>query len=251
MLGLGLCAMVFVGLVIGLSNSVQPSEIQEFMEKLPEGLRALLGISEGEMFDVSRWAGIIHDHPVWLTAICSFPLAASLRGVAGGVDDGSLEIVLAQPLSRRTYYGSLASVVALGVTVVLTMSLLGGLITRALVDLPGGLPVSTLVALSASGWALAMAVAGVALLSSVLGAGGGRPVHMAIGAIVVMYFFTFLSKMIPTLSWLDAISIFGYHDTRQLATGGFQILPFAVLLGVALACAAAGFAVFRRKQLTF
>ncbi len=97
-----LAALIFVGLMLGLSNSVQPSELQALFEKLPPTLGALVGIDEGEMFDISGWVGLVHNHPIWLIAILAFPLAAGLRGVANGIDDGTLELVLAQPLSRST-----------------------------------------------------------------------------------------------------------------------------------------------------
>jgi ABC-2 type transport system permease protein len=251
MLGFGVAAAIFVAVVIAFSNSVRPSDLQELLEKLPEALRTLIGLREGELFDVSRWAGVIHDHPVWLTLILSYPLVAGLRGVAGGVDDGTLEVVLAQPLSRRAYYSSLVAVVALGVTVVLGLSLAGGLIARALIDLPGDLPLSTLIVLSTSGWALAMAVAGIALLSSVVGAGGGRPVLMAVGTVLVMYFLRFLATMIPAVSWIDSVSVFGYHDTRELVAQGLSAAHLLALLVVWLGAVVAGFLIFRRKQLTF
>lgn len=120
------------------------------------------------MFDFSGWIVLIHNHPVWLIAILSFPLVSGLRGVASGVDDGTLELVLAQPLSRSTYYLALAAIVGLGTTRVLACSFVGGLIARTVITLPDQLPTSTLLQLSASGWTLALSVAGISLLISVL-----------------------------------------------------------------------------------
>jgi ABC-2 type transport system permease protein len=250
MVAFALVAALFVAFVVGISNSVRPSEVQEILDKLPDGLRAFLGLKAGEMFDMGRWVGVIHGHPVWLVAILGFPLAASLRGVAGGVDDGTLEVVMAQPISRTTYYAALASVVALGVTVVLTGSLLGGLAARAAVELPGPLATSTLLELTASGWALAMSVGGIALLVSVASAGGSRSTSIAVGLVVAMFFFRFLSDMVPGLSWLQNLSVFGYHDPRVLVAEGLGGAFFA-LLSASLVGAAAGLFAFRRKQLTF
>ncbi len=251
MLALGLFAATFVALVLGISNSVRPTEVQELMEKFPAGLRAMLGLKDGDIFDMARWVGAVHTHPVWLVAILSFPLAAGLRGIAGGIDDGTLEVVLAQPMSRSAYYLALAGVVTLGVTVCLTCSLLGGLAVRAVIELPGEIPATTLLALSASGWALALSVGGITLLASVVGAGGGRPGSWAIAIVVAMFFLRFLSNVVPTLSWLHWFTVFGYHDPRELVHEGFRAGPFLVLVSVGVACAGAGLWAFRRKQLTF
>ncbi|MEE9246657.1 MAG: ABC transporter permease subunit [Gemmatimonadota bacterium] len=248
---LGLAALIFVGLMLGLSNSVQPSELQALFEKLPPTLGALVGIEEGEMFNISGWVGLVHNHPIWLIAILAFPLAAGLRGVANGIDDGTLELVLAQPLSRSTYYLALAAVVGLGTTLVLTCSMLGGLIARSVITLSDDLPTSTLLTLPISGWALALSIAGISLLVSVLSAGGGRPGSTVIGIVVVMFFLRFLSDAVPGASWLRWASVFGYHDPGELVGEGLAAGQLLALLAVGLICAGVGLWVFRRKQLTF
>ena len=113
MVVLGAAAFAFVAAMLGLSDVVRPVEVQELFEKLPPSVHALIGLKEGEMFDLSGWASLVYNHPLWLTVILSFPLASGLRGVASGVDDGTLELVLAQPLGRSTYYLALAAVVVL------------------------------------------------------------------------------------------------------------------------------------------
>ena len=248
---LGLAAAVFVALLLGLSNSVQPVDIQQIIEKLPPAIRAMMGMNEGEMFDLTSWVGLVHNHPVLLVAILSFPLASGLRGIAGGIDDGTLELVLAQPLSRSTYYLALAAVVALGTTWVLVCSMLGGLIARSVITLPGELAASTLLQLSLSGWALALSVAGISLLISVVTAGGGRPASTAIGIVVGMFFFRFLSDMVTGASWLRWFSVFGYHDPPQLVREGLALEHILTLLTVGLVCTGIGLWAFRRKQLTF
>jgi hypothetical protein len=248
---LGLAAALFLAFVLGLSNSIRPVEVQQLFDKLPATLRALMGMNEGMMFDLSRWVGIVHNHPVWLIAILSFPLASGLRGIAGGVDDGTAELVLAQPLGRRTYYLALAAVVALGTTWILTCSMLGGLIVRAFITLPDQLPTSILLQLSASGWALALSVAGIALLISVVSTGGGRPESLAIGIVVGMFFLRFLADVVPGASWLRWVSVFGYHDPAQVVGQGLAAGQFLALLAVGLVCAGIGLWAFRRKQLTF
>jgi hypothetical protein len=248
---LGLLAAVFVAILLSLSNSVRPAEIQALFEKLPPAVHAMLGLNEGEAFSLSRWVGVIHNHPVWLIVVLSFPLAAALRGIAGGIDDGTLELVLAQPLGRSAYYLALAAVVGLGTTVVLGCSTLGALVAKSLVILPEELPSFLLLQLAVSAWALALAVAGIGLLISVVGAGGGRPGSIAIGIVVGMFFLRFVSDMVPSADWLRWFGIFGYHDSARVMGEGLVAWKFAVLLAVGLVCAGGGLWVFRRKQLTF
>lgn len=203
------------------------------------------------MFNLSRWVGLVYNHPVWLIAILGFPMASGLRGVAGGVDDGTAELVLAQPLGRNTYYLALTAVVGLGTTWVLACSMLGGLIARSFITLADELPTSILLQLSASGWALALSVAGISLLISVVSAGGGRPETTAIGIVVGMFFIRFLADVLPGASWLRWVSVFGYHDPDRVAGEGLAAGQFLALLAVGLVCAGVGLWAFKRKQLTF
>ena len=191
MLVLGFAAALFVAVVLGLSNSVQPVEIQELFEKLPPTFGALVGVNAGELFDLSRWVGLVHNHPLWLVAVLSFPIVAGLRGIASGIDDGTLELILAQPLGRGTYYLALAAVVGLGTTWIVAWSLFGGLIAKGVITLPEDLATSTLLQLSVSGWALALSVAGISLLISVVSGGGGRPASTAVGIVLAMFFLRF------------------------------------------------------------
>jgi putative exporter of polyketide antibiotics len=129
--------------------------------------------------------------------------------------------------------------------------MMGGLIARSVITLPGELAASTLVQLSVSGWALAISVAGISLLISVVTAGGGRPASTAIGIVVGMFFLRFLSDMVTGASWLHWFSVFGYHDPPQLVREGLALEQILTLLAVGLVCTGIGLWAFRRKQLTF
>jgi len=57
--------------------------------------------------------------------------------------------------------------------------------------------------------------------------------------------------MVPGASWLRWVSVFGYHDSRQLMSEGLAAGQFLTLLAVGLVCAGIGLWAFKRKQLTF
>lgn len=247
LLALAVCA--FMGLLVAISRSIRPSEIQEIYERLPPALQALIGFEKGVQIDLRYWLAIINNHPIWLIGILTFPLVAGLRGIAGGIADGTLEPVLAQPLSRTSYYMGLATMLALGALAAPAASFLGGLITGSLVELPSALPVSTLLAMSVSGLALALAVMGMTLLASA--ASSRRPATWIVSILVVMFFVRFLAHVWPAFARASPLSIFHYHDTQRIVRDGLSAGSIAALLAVALVCGGAGLLVFRRRQLTF
>lgn len=246
---LSLAVGTFMGLLVTISKSIQPREIQELYEKMPPAFQALIGLEQGVQLDLGYWLGIINNHPIWLIGILSFPLAAGLRGIAGGIADGTLEPVLSQPVSRTSYYLALATVLAWGAITTLTASFLGGVLAGSLVELPSELPVSTLLQLSASGLALALAVVGITLLISA--SGSRRPATWAVSLIVVMFFVRFLADVWPAFSGAAPLSIFHYHGTQEIVRNGMRAGPILVLGMVSVCCATGGLLVFQRRQLTF
>lgn len=248
-----LCVAVggVMGLLVGISGSVRPAEVQEVFEKIPAAFRAMLGMEEGAVLTLDRWVGLVHGHPLWLILVLVFPIAAALKGIAGGIESGALEVILAQPLSRGTYYASLAALVTTGVTATIVSSALGGLLVAALVELPDAFPAGLLLKLSFSGWLLGMAVGGLCLLVSAARVTGGKPGAWALGLVLGFFFLRFLANMWPAAAGAGWLSIFSYHDPGRVIKEGLELLPVAVLAGVALGCGAAGRISFGRRQLSF
>ena len=178
-----------------------------------------------------------------------FPLAAGLRGIGGGIIDGTLEPVLAQPISRTTYYVSLAMVLAIGSFSALTGSFIGGVIVSNAVELPGEFNYSIFVPLLISGLALSLSVGGITLLASA--AASRRHVTWAVSTVVFLFFLRFLGDVWPAFSFASPISVFYYHDPMEIVTDGHSIGSIIMLLVVATACTVAGLVVFRKRQLTF
>lgn len=244
-------AAFFMALLMAISSRIRPAEIQEILEKLPEGIRAIISVQPGEQFTFERWIAVAHTHPVWLILILAFPLATGLSGIAGGLADGTLENVLAQPVSRTTYYAALAAHLAAGTTAIVLASSLGAVAASRVVDLPGELRTATLMQLGMSGWLLALSVGGIALLISSLSERGRGAGTWAIGTVVTFFAIRFLAEMWPAAAWTGQFSIFFYHHPQSIIRDGLSPVSAGVLAGVAAVCAAFGLAVFRRRALMF
>lgn len=245
-----LAVTAFTALMMAISDSVKPADLQELLDKMPREARAFMKLKAGMVFTIERWLAMAHNHPLWLILILALPLAGGHRGLARGMEDGTLEVVLAQPISRTAYYLALASMLVIGVTLTLIFSTLGGLTVTWLMELPGEIRTGKLIELAVSGWALALSVTGLTLFFSA-GAGGRSPGMWAVGVVVFFFFARFLANAWSWFSWAGAYSIFNYHDPQKVLDEGLSPVSLAILLGVALLCGAAGLVLFRRRQLLF
>ena len=248
---LALAAGIFLGLLVGLSDVIRPAEMQEFSAKLPPAFQSMANLKIGQEFTPDSWIAIAHSHPLWLVLVLTFPLHFGVAAFARRIEDGSLETILAEPISRTTYYLSAAASLAAGTLAVVAVSTAGGLIGPRLVHLPSTIPPGRFLAHAASGASLALAVGGISLAASATLGGRGRPGAWTLGAVVVFFFVEYLSRIWSRFAWAGRLSLFHYHAPHQIARDGLAIWNVAVLLGTALLSCALGLVAFRRRALSF
>lgn len=179
------------------------------------------------------------NHPVVHALATAVAITLGARAIAGEVESGVIELVLAQPLSRARYFaahllfacGALAAVLAVGVA--------GTAIGQLAFSLPPfGL---RLAGLFLNMLLLQLAIHSVTLLASAFGREGGRVA--LIGVLVAVL--SFLVNAIATL-WSKAqfampYSLHSYFDPRQLLVqdhlSASSVGVLAVFAAIALGCA--------------
>jgi ABC-2 type transport system permease protein len=179
-----------------------------------------------------------------LVLMCAVLLTA--RTIARPEEEGGMELLLANPLSRPAFAGQRLAAAGAALTAVAAIP---GVVLVILVPAIGmDIPLSNVVAAAAGLVALAWCFAGIAFLT---GAATGRrsQVLAVTGAIAVgTYMANAIGGMIDGLGWLRYLSPFYYFiGTDPLHTGWH---PGALLLLVAVAAvtATAGVILFDRRD---
>jgi ABC-2 type transport system permease protein len=146
--------VAYVSLVTAIFPSIESSpEFDELIERYPDVLKSLFGITEGG--DIRSGAGYLDIELFSLMLpllVLVLAIGAGARAIAGEEDAGRLELVLAYPLRRR------AAVFAEGAAVAVAVALVCAAAGAALVVL------DPVVGLELSPRRLAAAIAGVAVL---------------------------------------------------------------------------------------
>ncbi len=227
------------------------AELDSYMDSLPEGLVELLGASGG----ISSPAGYLSSQlyanvlPLLLVVL---GIGAAAWSIAGAEAEGTLEMLLANPVGRTRVALERLVGVALVILVVVVVTTAALAVTAPALGL-GALPGDALWAAGIAVWALALCFAGVTF-----GAGaatGLRGTAVAAGSTVAAgtYVLYGLAGLVSALSDLRLVSPWFWLLDADALGEGFTVRLWlqAVLLPLAVAAVAvvAGLVRLRRRDL--
>jgi beta-exotoxin I transport system permease protein len=226
---------------------------QQFQELMDSGLvpfpREMMQFGGGDIFSLagSVALGFIHPFAVALNLVFSVGFAGA--AIAGERQRGTLEVLLARPISRRVTYATalVATLAFVGVTSagMSLGALIGTGVTGRVEELgPQNLPILWLNAVL-----LYMAFATVALAASISFDRLTPALGVALAFVLVSYFLEALGSLWPDAAYLQDYSLFHYLDARAALAGQPEARNFGILGGVIVAAVAYALLVFPRRDL--
>jgi ABC-2 type transport system permease protein len=242
---IGVVFIVLLTVVFFPSVQASPG-FDEMMEQLPESVRPLIGT-----IDITSPAGYLLSqlYVFFLpTVIFVYAIGRGSATIAGEEEAGTLDLLLAQPISRTMLYATKTLAVALGTGFLVLASWLPIQLIGPLFNL--NLPAWDLIAVTINLFLLSLLFAGIAL--AVAAALGRRMMGAAVAA--ALAFATFLLDGFgQSIDWLQGFRPlapwYWYDPTAALSAG--EILPgAAVLASAAVVTAAIGLVAFRRRSLS-
>lgn len=218
--------------------------LDEMISSMPQALVDAFGMDQMATGAGYVTAAVYSLLGVALTLVCLISLGGRL--IAGQEEDGTLELELTAPITRRAVYlGSLAALWVQAVAVVAVITLTVGLLT-ALLDLGiGGLP------LLGTGVAMVLMVGLMGTIALVTGAATGRrSVAVGVGAAVavVSYIGHAVGRTIGA-DWFAAASPFEWYVGGRPLVDGPGAGSVLLLAGVAAGVAALGPWLLGRRDL--
>jgi ABC-2 type transport system permease protein len=226
----------------------QPS-LDDLMRNLPQSVKGLFGA--GGDISFSSPAGYLQGRmftslvPILLLI---FAIALGARALAGAEDDGSLELLLANPISRRRvaaerYAGLVALVAALG-----AVTLVSVLVLAPPFGLAHGIPLVRLAGATLAATCLALLHASLAFAAGAFIPGRVRAISTAT-SIAVGGYIVFGLVAGGVVSWLRFISPWWWYMSRNIFAAGLPPEAVVVPLGLSGALAVAGIWGFTRRDL--
>lgn len=213
---------------------------------IPEVFLRLMGADPFSLDGVLA-LGVVHPFAIALLAV--YPIGFGAAAVAGERQRGTLEILLARPISRRSLVVTLAVALA-GFVLVATLALLGGAVAGAAAyDVAGRLDAGELAFLAANTVLLFLAFGSVSLVASTtfdrLAPAAGAAFAFVVGA----YVLEILGTLWPDAEPLQPLSLFHYLQPLDVLAGRGSVADLAILAGVTVAALAHVLFWFPRRDL--
>lgn len=241
-------ALAFWGTLMPVIYSTFGVTMAELVKQFPL-MEQFSQFGGGDLFTLSGSIALGFIHPIAIALMAVFAIAFPLSGVAGERQAGTLETVLARPVSRRSFY--LTLLVAAGLFIALAMAavLVGTSAAAAALNLLDELEVANLPLLWFNGVLLYLAIAAISLAASVSFDRMGPAASIAAAIVLTSYFLQILGSLWPDAEPLQPYSLFFYLKADEVLTTGLPLFDVALLLVVTVVAVAYALWVFPRRDL--
>jgi ABC-2 type transport system permease protein len=248
-IGLLLCGFQVLICAIVANINIEGA-LQEITQSLPPFMRNF--ISEELALSVSGRGLIVFawNHPVVHAMLAAVMIMLASRAIAGEIEGGTMELVLAQPISRRTYLTA-QSIFAVVVLIALLGLMLGGIrLALSLFELQQILSWPAFLPVAINLFSLEMAIYGMTLALSSLSREGGRVVTVALLFVLISFLLQAVARLWPAIQFLQHYTIFEYYSPQRIVMNeGTPWRNIVLLVALGLVGGGAGWWKFMRRDI--
>jgi beta-exotoxin I transport system permease protein len=225
------------------------SGIQDIIDKYPKNLLKLFGVESFDIASFNNYVVIEFLSLIWVVIAAAYIIAFARGMVSGELSDGTMELLLAQPIERWKVLTSEGLVLLGGIVSVVVVTVLSIFFWGAIFGLK--ITYSGYAAFIPLGVVFFLAIAGYSIFFSAVFSDPRHSAMAAAGLTLVFYLVHFGGAYSKFFDKVDWFGIFHYYDPLKVLNSGSVPVKSILLL---LAFAAVGFAaalwVFQRRDIT-
>jgi beta-exotoxin I transport system permease protein len=211
--------------------------------------KELLNFGSGSLLTLPGAITIGFQHPLALAFMGIFAVGTTTGAIAGERERGTLEVLLARPLSRRGLYLTVAVAVLVLLAIELAAILGGQAFGIVIQGLTGDIDLGGLPLVFANGLLLWGAFAAFGLAASVSFDRHAPALGLALAYLLVNYFLEILGSLWTDVAWSQEYSLFHHFQPTELLTGKADPIDFLILAAAVLVPLAYALIVFPRRDL--
>jgi ABC-2 type transport system permease protein len=230
-----------------------------FYSRFSDAIRQLVGqnplfeqfanFGSGNLFTVPGAITLGTQHPFLIALIGIFSVGSAALAIAGERQAGTLEVLLARPIPRRSYLltQAVAILVIAGLLVALLLAGMAvGALTQDLGDLVdfGQLPLVWL-----NGFLLWAAFTTFSLAASASFDRSGPALSLSLAYLLLNYFLIILGSFWADAKWTQTYSLFDHFQPQEILAGKADPYDFALLLLLAAVPLVYALWIFPRRDL--
>ena len=213
---------------------------------LPE---ELLNFGSGSLFSLPGTITLGLQHPLSLAMLGIFAVGASATAVAGERARGTLEVLLARPISRTVVYVSLLGALLLTVVIVLS-AILGGMIGGTFaIGLIDELDLTQLPMVFINGFGVWAAFTTFGLAMSVSFDRPGPAIGLSLAWLLIHYFLEILGSLWTDAAWTQEYSLLHHFNPGEILTGKLDPIDLVIVYVAAVVPVIYALLVFPKRDL--
>jgi ABC-2 type transport system permease protein len=213
---------------------------------IPENL---MNFGSGSLFTLPGALTLGLQHPLAIAFLGIFAIGSTTGAIAGEREKGTLEVLLARPVSRLTLYVTLAVAVLVLLALVLLALLGGQVVGVAIQGLTEELDLAAMPLVVASGLLLWGAFAAFGLAASVSFDRHGPALGLSLAYLLVNYFLEILGSLWTDVAWSQEYSLFHHFQPGEILQGNADPLDLVILGAAVVVPVVYALIVFPRRDL--
>ncbi len=241
---LGGLAFMFVvqWLRVWIASFFSAGAMEGILSFMPIEVEGLLPVSYTQMATTAGRIAIGYDDPIVLLLVTVWAFARGSDAVSGEVNRGTMEMVLAQPVTRLGVLSSQAIVTLIGAALLAGIALFGTFVGLATVTLDQPAETRVFVPAALNLFAITVFLAG---LSTVVSSGTNyrsRTIGIVGGIYAVSMVMKIVGRVVPHWEWLTYISFFTPFEPQLLVGDKARAWAWWVPSGDSFALGGLGYA---------
>jgi ABC-2 type transport system permease protein len=204
----------------------------------------------GDVFSLSGSIALGLAHPIAVALVSVFAVGFSAASVAGERQRGTLEILLARPISRRRIYATLLVATLLFVGIALAAVIVGSYVSSIAWDVAGEIQSVNLALVWLNAWLLYAVFACIGLAASISFDRLSPALGITIAVVLLMYFAEIIGSLWPDARWLQDYSLFHYLTPKRIIESGLDPVHLGLLTLVGALAVVYALVVFPRRDIT-
>jgi len=204
----------------------------------------------GDVFTLSGSIALGFIHPITLLLMGIFAVGFSTVAVAGERQRGTLEVLLARPISRRSMYVTLFVAGAVFLGILLALELASNVVASYAAGVGSELRPETVPILWLNGWLLFVTFLAIGLAMSVSFDRLAPALGITLAAVLISYLLNVVASLWPDASWIAHYSLFNYVEAKSTLEGNYHPLDMLFLLAVTAVAVAYAWLEFPRRDIS-
>jgi len=184
----------------------------------------------GDLFTLPGTVALGFVHPFTLLVLSIVAIGYPAQAIAGERAKGTLEVLLARPISRVRLFATLFVAGRIFLGVLLALQLATAYASAVVMDVADELEAARIVQLWLAGWLLFVAFMSLTFLASALSDRIGPAIGIPLGFVLVNYLLNAIASIWPDVAWLQDWTMFALVKARTVLDSGIAASDVAILL---------------------